>query len=277
MKCVRAAIVGFLLLRAFVPAWAQADPKAEAEKEARKALEKFEKAYSTDVQSARIAALQQLAFVRRDLAIATLLRVLTTDADAVRIAAAEALGRINDPAAVKALGESVARNATHTEVMDAIVKAIETLDWEVGVDALNPLLARENEKDVVDTYASVVPALGKLGSHTSVEPLIALLDHCESAARISAKSRDRRAEELAKLKETVIKALKGITGWKEKRQSDWADRWAKEGPQLVAERTAVYLCRNVDKRWEQGIREKPKCPYDDKASECGVLVKTKLH
>ncbi|MBI3272909.1 MAG: hypothetical protein HYZ53_28230 [Planctomycetes bacterium] len=259
-------------------AWAQDDPKRDEEKEARKAFAKFEQDYKNTVQAERVHALQQLAFVRRDLALAALSKVLVSDTDAVRIAAADVAARIDDLSTVQMLGRAIEPNLTRREVMAAIVKALETLDWEAGAAILNSLLARDQETEVANVLEDVVPALGKIGSPTSIEPLIALLDHVEGAARLPSKNRDRRAQDLVKMKTPAGNAIAGITGWKKEKESeDWEARWRDDGPRLMAERIIVYFCKNTFRRWELSVREKVKCPHDDKAPSCVVVVKSKLH
>lgn len=268
----------FLLLLAMAgrPAHPQGDGQGADEATAQ-ALADFKKAFASDSPAARIDALKQLAFVRADKSIPILAKILTGEASAVRAAAAETLGGMDDRASAKALGDALAPNLGRNEVEAAIVKSLQNLDYEVGAEAMNALLAQVADKNVVDILDVVLPALGKLGSPGSIEPLIQLMDHIEGLARIHSSGRDKRAAEIIPLKSAVKKALEAITGWKEKDHSDWASRWRDEGPQLMAGRVAVYQCKNGGGKWEQPVGEKPKCPIDDKAPGCVALVKTKLH
>lgn len=248
--------------------------RQDADQDCKKALEDFRAAYRNAAEQARIGAVEKLGQHKCESAIGALAPILTGEAESVRIAGAKTLGTFDDPKAVVAVAQAVAPNINNHEVLEALTRALVDLDWEVGATTLNPLLSKHDDKDVLEALHVIVPMLGKLGSGTSVEPLIKLLEHAENERgglrRVKGNAR------LAALEGPIRKALGEITGGTESTWKLWRDWWNQNRERLEKGATLVYRCQATGKRWAQKAGEAVKCPNHDKPVKDGVLVSSRL-
>lgn len=264
-----------ILLLAAASAWAQEAREDEAA--CKKALEEFHKGYRSADEGARAGAAGQLARHVCDKSIRALTEVLITDSERVRLAAAQALGSIDDSCSVDALAQGVGPNADVPAVLESIAKALEKLDWEVASTVLNPLLTKLGDKENVAALDVIVPVLGKLGSPGSVEPLIHLLKRAENEAKgVGRRGRLKGNAQISKLAGPCRKALEEITGGREGGAAAWEDWWKANRERILASAKVVYRCRQTGKRWEGRPGEGQKCPHHDKPASDTQLVKTKL-
>lgn len=246
----------------------------DAEQDCKKALEDFRSAYRSGAEQARIGAVEKLGQHKCESSIGVLAPILTGEAETVRIATAKTLGTFDDPKAVVAVAQAVAPNINNHEVLEALTRALVDLDWEVGATTLNPLLSKHDDKDVLEALHVIVPMLGRLGSGTSVEPLIKLLEHAENERgglrRVKGNAR------LAALEGPVRKALGDITGGTESTWKLWRDWWTQNRERLEKGATLIYRCQATGKRWPQKAGEAVKCPNHEKPVKDAVLVSTRL-
>lgn len=256
----------------------QADPP-ETKEDCKKALDAFHDSYKTGGEPGRVAAVEGLAKHKCPNAIAALAPLLMGDSEKVRIAAAKALGGMDHPKALEALTEAVTPNEGVKDVFDAVLKALLAIDWEAGAEPLNALLSKYHEKGMIDEVRAVLPVLGSLGSASSVEPLLHLLEHAETQGRAQGTGRYRSAgnPKLGALDAPIKAALQAITGGNEPNYQKWRDYWRTNRDSLQAQAVLVYRCKLTGKRFEQKASESQVCPYHDKAEKDGVLVKTRLH
>jgi HEAT repeat protein len=245
-----------------------------ADDDCKKALEDFRAAYRSAGEQARIVAVEKLGQHKCESAVGVLALILTGEAESVRIATAKTLGAFDDPKAVEAVAQAVAPNIKNHEVLEALTKALVELDWEVGATTLNPLLSKHDDKDILEALHVIVPMLGKLGSATSVEPLIKLLEHAENEK--GGLRRRKGNTRLAALEGPIRKALEEITGGTETTWRVWRDWWNQNRERLQAGATLVYRCQATGKRWAQKAGESVKCPNHDKPVKDAVLVSTRL-
>jgi hypothetical protein len=177
------------------------------------------------------------------------------------------------------VANAVAPNVKDHEVLEGLANAIEDLDWEVGATILNPLLKKHDDKVILEALHVIVPMLGKLGSESSVEPLIKLLEHAENEGkRVKAGGKRYTGnQKLAALKAPIDKALQAITGGNEASADKWGDWWKANRERLIAASTVVYRCKATGKRWGQKAGEPQECPNHDKPQKDGQPVKVKLH
>jgi HEAT repeat protein len=250
----------------------------EDPEDCKKALEAFRTQYKSGPEASRAAAASSLSKHVCPKAVDALAQLLAAEADTVRIAAAKTLGGFDLPKAVEALASAVPANSQRHEVLEAIAKAIETLDWEVGAESLNPLLGKHHDKDVLETLHVVVPVLGKIGSPTSVEPLIKLLEHAENEGKRVRAAGVRAAgnPKMLALEAPIRKALQEITGATEATADKWDDWWKANRERALAGATPVYRCKAIGKRWAQKAGEPMACPFHDRPEKDGQLVKTRL-
>lgn len=257
---------------------ALADGSKEDPEECKKALEAFRVAYKSGAESGRSAAVGLLAKHPCPKAVDALAPMLTAETDTVRIAAAKVLGGFDLPRAMEAVASAVPPNSQRHEVLEALAKALETLDWEAGAESLNPILPKHHDKDVLETLHVVVPVLGKLGSASSVEPLIQLLQHAENEGKRVRAAGVRAAgnPKMLALEAPIRKALQEITGGSEATADKWDDWWKANRERLLAGATIVYRCKETGKRWGQKVGESQNCPHHEKDIKDGMIVKTSL-
>lgn len=248
----------------------------EDEGACRVALEEFRAGLKNASESSRAQAALNLVKHPCPKAIAGLAALLSADVDAVRIAAAKALGAMDEPKAVEAVALSVPANTQKHEVLEALAKALERLDWEAGALALNPLLPKHHDPDVLDTLHIVVSVLGRLGSPTSVEPLIKLLEHAENEGKRVRAAGVRAAgnPKMGALEGLIRKALQDITGGSAGTADKWEDWWKGNRERLLQGAFIHYRCKATGKRWGQKLGESQECPHHDRPEKDGVPVKT---
>jgi hypothetical protein len=262
-----------IVLAGFSPLWAQA--VQEDEDACKKAQSEFFGGYKSKDEAARARALSAFEKHSCGSCVGIVAQLLVTEGTSVRVAAAQALGKMDHPKAVEAVAQSVEPNREIPDVLEAIAKGLQTQDYEVGATILNPLLRKLGEKEVVAALDIVVPVLGKLGSPTSVEPLIDLLQRAENEAT-GGRRRLKGNPKIAALAGTVRKALEEITGGREGTSKSWEAWWKANRERLSASATLVYRCTATAKRWPQKLGEPVRCPFHDKEEKHGQLVSTRL-
>jgi HEAT repeat protein len=252
---------------------------AENKEEAKAAVEQFKTAVRQASEAARVAAIEALAKHHCHEAVAALAPYLTADTETVRMAAAKAVAGIDHPASLEALSLALSPNEASRTVFDAVVKALVTLDWEAGAEPLNALLSKYHEKGMLDEIKVVIVALGSLGSSTSVDPLLKLLEHAENEGKGGRAGRLRSTgnPKLLALEAPIKAALMAITGGNEPSYHKWKEWWGANRERLLAQAVIVYRCKLTGKRWEQKAGESMLCPNHDKPEHDGQVVKTRLH
>jgi HEAT repeat protein len=258
---------------------AQVD-SGESKEECHKAVEAFHASMKGAAEAARLVAIDALSKHHCVPAISALAPLLQSPEELIRLAAIRALGSMDHLEAVEALtAELPTWESSKNPTFDAMLKALQTLDWEAGADPLNSLLAKFHEKGMIDEMKPVIQVLGNLGSSTSVAPLLQLLEHAENEAnggRVG-KTRSAANPKLKALEGPIRAALQSITGGNEPTYRKWHDWWQENRDRLTASATLVYHCKMTGKRWEQKAGEPMACPNHDKPEKDGQLVKTRLH
>jgi hypothetical protein len=250
-----------------------------SKEECKKVLDEFHAACRNSSEATRIAALNALSKHLCSVSISAIGNLLGSDADAVRLAAAKALGTMDHPKSLEVLSAAVSTSEANYPVLDAVVKALQVLDWEAGAEALNGLLSRFHEKGFLDPLHVIIPALGKLGSGGSVDPLITLLEHAENEGKASRTGKVRTGgnPKLAALEAPIKSALQQITGGSEPNYQKWKEWWRANRGDLQDKATLVYRCKSTGKRYTRKAGESDTCPNHEKPEKDGQLVKTLLH
>jgi HEAT repeat protein len=249
----------------------------ETKEECKKALDAFRAAFHTGGEAGRSSAVEALGKHHCPNAIAALAPIAAGDSDKVRIAAAHALGGIDHPKSVEALMEALSAAEGAKDVFDAVLKAIQTLDWEPAAERLNSMLSKYHDKGLIDEVQAVIPVLGSLGSPTSVDPLLTLLEHAEQA-KPQGRGRTRASgnPKLAALEGPIKAALVSITGGTGGNYKQWKAWWQENRDRLSAQAVLVFWCKLTGKRFEQKASDPQSCPYHDKPEKDGVIVKVRL-
>jgi HEAT repeat protein len=256
----------------------QAGP-AEDKGDCKAALELFHTGYRSPSEASRLNAVDLLSKHKCPLSIAALAPVLTTDTEKVRIAAAKALGAMDLPMAIEALSSALAANESSRAVFEAVAKGLQSLDWESGAEPLNNLLSKYHEKGMIDEVQIVIQVLGSLGSQSSVDPLLRLLEHAENEGKAGRAGKVRSAgnPKLVALEAPIKAALQAITGGNEPNYQKWKEFWHANRERLLASAVIVFRCKATGKHWEQKAGESEACPNHDKPEKDGQVVKTRLH
>src|SRR5579859_4263332 len=126
-------------------ALAQAAP--EGKEETKAALEAWKTGIHQSNEPDRVAAVEALAKHVSPEAIAALgSHLMAEDTDRVKSAIAKALGGMDHPKSLEVLIAALPANESSKTLFDAVVKALQKLDWEGGAEPLNSLLGKYHEK-----------------------------------------------------------------------------------------------------------------------------------
>jgi len=250
----------------------------EVKEECRKAVDAFHASMKSTTEAARGSAIEALAGHHCVAAIGALAPYLQDAEETIRIATIRALGTMDHAEAVEVLGAALPAWESSKNTMEAIIKALQTLDWEAGAEPLHGLLSKYHEKGMLDEIRPVVQALGSLGSSSSVDPLLRLLEHAENESQggRAGRSRSTANPKLKALEGPIRAALQAITGGNESSYRKWRSWWQENRDRLFASATLVFRCRMTGKHWEQKSGETMACPNHDKPEKDGQLVKTRL-
>jgi len=251
----------------------------ESKEECHKAVEAFHASMKSAAEAARVSAIEALSKHHCTPAIVALAPHLQSPEETIRVATAHALGAMDHPEAVEVLGAALPSWESSKNTTEAIVKALQTLDYEAGAEPLQALLAKYHEKGMLDELRPVIQALGSLGSAGSVDPLLRLLEHAEQEGQGGRVGKTRSAgnAKLKALEGPVRAALQAITGGNEPTYREWKEWCQSNRERRLESAVLVYRCRLTGKRWEQKAGEAMSCPNHDKPDKDGQLVKTRLH
>lgn len=189
------------------------------------ALKEFREKVKSGSDSERAYAVQGLSRVKDRKVVQALVPYLTSDAAAVRIAAARALGSMGAhkelviPALERALGGS---NSKFPDVRGAVLEAFGYLGDPAGLRAIQ----RAYDDREVTVVRSAVNATALIRSGASVSPLIDILKRQEK------KSRDASTKPQSEiLIPEINRALSQITGQSFVKSDDWSKWWSNyKGP-----------------------------------------------
>ncbi len=251
----------------------------ENKEECKTALLEFKAGIRQGAEAARTRAIETLGRHVCAESIAALAPHLSEDTEAVRVATAKTIAKMDHPKSLEVLIAALPASEPSKTLFDSVVKALQTLDWEAGAEPLNALLSKYHEKGMIDELHSVIGALGSLGSGTSVEPLLRLLEHAENEGKSgrTGKFRSSGNPKLVALEAPIKAALQAISGGNEPNYHKWKEWWGQNRERLEASAVLVYRCKATGKRWEQKAGEAELCPHHEKPERDGQVVKTRLH
>lgn len=232
------------------------------DKDGEAAVRKLKEECAKGTIEGRIAAIQEAVKTEHEKVLKAIGEMLTTDADPVRVAAANALGNADHPASADALAAAVLPNLRREEVLPAILKALAELGWQTPAGRLNDLLSKVGEADIRAALPNIIDTLGKLGSPSSVDPLIDLLMKLENGGR-----RNPWPNE-GPMRREAEQALRSITGMDFRRAVDWGPWWTANQEILRQKMTRVFWVKKTQDRVDVAPTEKT--PAD------AVLVASRL-
>jgi HEAT repeat protein len=211
----------------------------------------------------KIAAIHEAVKTEHERVVRAVGEMLLTEADPVRIAAANGLGTLDHPASPDALVAAIGPNLGREQVVAAIFKAIGELGWQSAAKALNDLLPKVGETEVRAVLPAAITALGQLGSLSSVDPLIELLMKLENGAR-----RNPWPNE-APMRRNAEEALRQITGQTLSQATNWEAWWHANKDTLPPKLIRIYWGRKTQERIDVAPGEKT--PADS------ILLASRLH
>lgn len=262
-----------LVLSLFAVARAEGQPHEEVQSKIRA----FQQAYASKDESSRVSAVESLAPVLHPQATRILVNLLTRDVEAVRIAAANGLGRVADDLAIQGLSAALAANKKMPEVQKAILAALGSTDSEKALPALHKMF--DEYKDGVAVAA--INAAGKIASPDSADALLEALHKGEMERTKTDTSggtgggqvlRDRDVEAVF---DPAKNALSNCTGGSEATYKAWKDWLKNEFPKVKF--AQVFWCPGTQKTFEVEPGKPKLCPHDGETNKnCGTYLKKRV-
>ena len=210
----------------------------------------------------KIAAIQEAVKTEHEKVLKAIGEMLLNEADPVRVAAATALGTADHPASADALAAAVLPNLRREEVLPSILKAIAELGWQSPAGRLNDLVSKVGDADIRAALPNVIDTLGKIGSPSSIDPLIDLLQKLENGGRKNPWPNE------GPMRREAESALRAITGMDFRRAVDWQPWWTANQEILRQKMTRVFWVKKTQDRVDVSAAEK--APAD------AVLVASRL-
>jgi HEAT repeat protein len=232
-----------------------------SDKDADEALKTFKAALAKADAPARTAAAAAALETPHERVIRAVAELLATDTEDVRIGVASALGDTDHPAAVEALVHAMAANEKRPAVASAISTALGELGWQAACPVLEALLRRAGLDDVREFLPPAIEALGRLGSATSVDPLLDLVRLFEGPRRVPWKGEG----EIRRKAEAAVVAITGAEGRNSREVEAW---WKANATALRAGARKIWWLKKTGERVETGSA--------DKAPPDATLVATRL-
>ena len=234
---------------------------APSDKDADEAVKAFKAAIAKADAPARTAAAVLALETAHERVIRAVGELLTADTEDVRIGVANALADTDHPAAVEALVHALAASEKRPAVAAAIAAALGEQGGQAACPALEALLKRAGVDDVREFLPAAIESLGRLGSSTSVEPLLDLVRVFEGPRRVPWKGEG----EIRRKAEAAIIAVSGAEGRNSRDVEAW---WKTNGPSLKAGARKTWWLKKSGERIETGAA--------DKAPADAILVATRL-
>jgi HEAT repeat protein len=221
------ATLGFLL------AGLLAARAADDNKEAEEAMQRFKKGMANPSAPARAAAVADLARTPFEKGALALGNLLGSDADAVRIAAAEGLGNFHDykKVATPLLLAGLNANAKDPKVMEAIFKGL----GKLGDDTALPTVHQYFDEKEADVANSALMCAAEIRNISSIDLMITLMKKYEKIDEQAKKGgggygvpyggQDPKGKLAKDVLPTIIKALQSITHEKWATTKEWEIWW----------------------------------------------------
>ncbi len=196
---------------------------------AKEALNAFAKAYASKDETARASAVSALGEVEHPRVVHVLGSLLTSDAESIRVAAAQALGKFHGRKdVVPALTEALASEEKYPKAEVAILRALGETGDPAAVPALRKHLKSEvpkRDKDDGSSEKAAIDALEKLHCKASLEALIETLKQNALAGGTSGKGQGTARKSREEVKQATTRAIESLTGEKLDSWREWEDWW----------------------------------------------------
>jgi hypothetical protein len=255
----------------------QAQDPADAERQLKSRINEVRKLANSSDEATRLKAVEELGTLFDEEARSVLSAKMTSDTDAVRVAAAKALLKHRKPVCAQSLGNAIQANVKNEKLVKAFVDALAELDMCASIPVLFTVLESrfESGRDALE-------ALVKLGCPEAVQPLVAFLKKAETEEKkpdffeniqnvrqqpgqvprprgpdkIENKTKNKP---LAALAPKVRESLKALTGKSYDAHKDWASALASGS--LSPRVSSVFLCEAAREKYEIAAGKAKKCPH----------------
>lgn len=259
-------VLGALLLVLVPP---QEDPK-----EVRARINDLGKQLRSRDVAARLEAVRELGGIRDAKARTHLARTLTTDTEAVRLAAAKALVRHRHKVSAEAIGKAIQSSYKNEKLTKALIGSLAELDMCAGIKVLMLTV-----KGTPQYGAEALEAIARIGCPEAVPEIVGYLKQAETEEKkpdffqplqnnnnpfqrrrvvdkpVPNKTKDKQ---LAALAPKVRQTLQALTLAKHDEYRDWyADLKAGK---LRRPLVSVYYCEVLGKTFEVEPGARAKCP-----------------
>ncbi len=216
-------IAGIAVLASCVACWAE----DESETRAKEALESFKKLYGSAAdEQGRAAAVPALGDPAHPITLKALAALLVSDAESVRITAAETLRHFGGRKdVVPALASALDANAALPKVQMALLTTLGTTDDPAAAALLERYVKEiipKRDRDLSEFAEAACGALGTLKWKPSVESLLDLLQRNAVSGKRGKEGQDRARSEIG---DACRKALKKLLGTKNDNWREWKDWW----------------------------------------------------
>lgn len=235
--------------------------QAPTDDEADAAVKAFKAEYPKRGIETHIASIKELLKMVHEKTIKAMADPLSTDAEAVRIAAAKELSDIDHPASVEVLVGAIPANVSRPEVMRAIAEALGELGWQTAAAPLHELVRKVADPDVRASLPAVIRALGQMQSTSSIEVLADLL------LKLQGPRRNPWPNE-GGIIQAAEASLRSITGFEQKKANDWLEWWKAHQAELLPTAKRIY--------WSRKTHERTTVDPGQKAPEDSVLVAARI-
>lgn len=241
---------------------APAAPKVATDKEADEAIAAFKKDLSaaSGLTSGQVAAIQKVGEVKHVRIIQAVAAQLANPLDDVAGTAALTLAKLDHPASAQALAIALPAAEKRPVLASAILRALGQLKYELAAPAINKLIDKSGDDEVIDFMDDLFAAAAQIGSPSSVETLIDFRHKSEGTGRrggIRGARRGARDMDLVKLRGPCDAALRAITGLDGGTANDWEQAWKVAKSDLMAAAKATWLVKDTWERVEVTAGQKP--------------------
>lgn len=223
---------------------ALAQAAGPAEKEIDEAIRKCRETFATASAEDKILALKEVVRTKHERVVRAVGEIILADqSDAIRAAAALAVGEIDHPVTSEVLVGAIAPSIKRPEVLKAILRSIGELGWQdKAVEKLNKYLRDTGNADLGPVMPDIVATIGQLRSLDSMDPLIELLTQFQTVGR-----RLTWLNEAAIARE-IENALRTMVSMEFTKAADWQQWWRAYREPLKAAVERTYWVKKTGAR-----------------------------
>jgi len=237
-----------------------------------KAVADFQKAFAGS-ESSKIEAIDHLRDLAHDKVFPEFAKALS-DTPAVRAKAIDVLAAIDNPKAVEMLAAAVKNNIAEKVTRDALLNALNRLQWDVYYAAVADSLADKMLDPTLTGQAFMMVSIAeRIGSPAFADALIRGLKIVEEKLNEGGTRLTGNGEEYIA---GIRRAIKACTGEEKATGAEYETWWKKNKAATLKKGREVLWCKTSGRRWDRAAGDsKAICPHhEDKqqASRDAIVV-----